>query len=228
MNVHSLRALTGGLLLLLCAAAGAEESVRPGINEHYRDARWEQWVDVFESPGREIYDRREAILAAVAPQPGQHIADVGAGTGLFTRLFARAVGPQGRVYAVDIAPDFIANIERFAMDAGLDNVSGIVNTDRDVMLPANSVDLVFLCDTYHHFEYPESMLASIRRALRADGQLVVIDYRKVPGRSSAWVMNHVRTGSAGAIAEIEAAGYRLLEQRDLLEANYYLRFGKAG
>ena len=85
---------------------------------------------------------------------------------------------------VDIAPDFVTNIERLARQEGLDNVTGIVNSERDAMLPADSIDLVFLSDTYHHFEYPQSMLTSIRQALRDNGELVVIDFRKLPGRSS--------------------------------------------
>jgi predicted methyltransferase len=224
-----LRRLSACLLLglLLAGAVQAETSVRPGINDHYRDARWGQWIGVFESTGREIYDRRFDILSALELREGMVIADVGAGTGFFTRLFAQAVGPTGHVYAVDIAPDFVSNIERLARQDGLDNVTGIVNSDRDAMLPAASVDLVFLSDTYHHFEYPQSMLASIRQALRHDGELVVIDFRKQAGRSSEWVMEHVRAARPQVIEEIETAGFRLTQQYDFLRSNYYLRFARA-
>ena len=94
------------LLVAWGQAAHSEQNVNPGINDHYRDADYRQWVEVFERPGREIFDRRFRIMAAVGARPGMVVADIGAGTGLFTRLFARAVGPGGRVLAVDISRNF--------------------------------------------------------------------------------------------------------------------------
>ena len=87
-----------------------EESVRPGINTYYMDPDWQQWVNQFETPGREIYDRRFDIISASAVLPGMDVADIGAGTGLFTRLFSPQVGAQGKVYAVDISRPFVENI----------------------------------------------------------------------------------------------------------------------
>ena len=107
------------LLILVCLnfsvlseIQAEEESVRPGINSYYMDPDWQQWVNVFETPGREIYDRRFDILRASAVSPGMAVADIGAGTGLFTRLFSRQVGAQGKVYAVDISRTFVENILR--------------------------------------------------------------------------------------------------------------------
>ena len=83
-------------------------------------------------------------------QPGQRVADVGAGSGFFSMMMAREVGPGGLVYAVDIAANFVdASVQR-AQDAGLHNVRGVVNDQRGTGLPADSVDLVFISDTYHH------------------------------------------------------------------------------
>ncbi len=217
-------------LLLLALAVPAEQSVAPGINRHYEGAEYQQWVGAFERAGREVYDQRGAIVAALGLAPGMQVADVGAGTGLFTRLIARAVqgAPpgerRGRVYAVDIAPEFVTNTVRSAREQGLDNVEGIVNTPTDARLPAGALDMVFLCDTYHHFEYPQSMLASLHRALRAGGALIVIDYEKIPGTSSRWVMEHVRADKAGVIREIEAAGFRFTGEERMLKENYFLRF----
>jgi len=214
-----------GLLMALVPAAPAQEtSVRPHINRHYEDADYERWRQTFERPGREVYDRRHDIVAAAQVQTGMDVADVGAGTGLFTELFAAAAGPTGRVYAVDITETFVRNIERRAKRQGLGNVEGIVNDARSTGLAADSVDLVFLSDTYHHFEYPQAMLASIHEALRAHGRLVVIDFRRKEGESSQWVMEHVRAGREQVVEEIEAAGFRLLEDAPLLKINYFLRF----
>ena len=219
-------AVTAWLLGLALTAGAQERSVRPGINQFYQDPNYRQWVATFERPGREIYDRREEIVSATGISPGMVVADVGAGTGLFTRLFAPKVGNEGRVIAVDISQGFIDNIRRTSRQEGLANVEGVVNTATDVSLPAASVDLVFVCDTYHHFEYPRHMLDSIYEALRPGGQLVVIDFRRIPGYSSPWIMRHVRAGKPTVVTEIESAGFRLTEDRDFLRTNYFLRFQK--
>ncbi len=203
-----------------------EQSVNPGVNRHYRNPDFEVWVRRFERPGREVYDERHAIVEATGVGPGMVVADIGAGTGLFTRLFSEKVGVRGKVYAVDISAEFVENIERIADERGLGNVQGVVNAPREVNLPAGSVDLAFVCATYHHFEYPHEMLSSIRRALRPGGDLVIIDFRKEKGLSSEWVMGHVREGRSAVIREIEAAGFRFIAEEDLLLRNYFLRFRK--
>jgi predicted methyltransferase len=217
------------VLLLSAPLAGAQEqSVRPGINRHYENPDWRQWSNTFESRGREVYDKRHAIVAASAVQPGMAVADIGAGTGLFTRLFSPAVAPTGTVYAIDISATFIENILQTCRDQGLDNVQGIVNTPKDTGLPANSIDLAFITATYHHFEYPASMLASIHSALRTGGRLIIIDFRRDPRISSRWVMGHVRGNKAQVIREVQAAGFRLVDDKPLLQTNYFLEFKKTG
>ena len=217
------------MIVLLCFSSiqAGEVSVRPGVNRQYENPNWQQWVNTFERSGREVYDKRHAIVAASAVQPGMSVADIGAGTGLFTRLFAEAVTPTGTVYAVDISEPFIENILRSSREQGLANVQGIVNTPRDAGLPADSIDLAFVTDTYHHFEYPASMLASIHSALHRDGRLIIIDFRRDPRVSSRWVMGHVRGDKALVIEEVQAAGFRLVDDKPLLQTNYFLLFEKA-
>jgi len=214
---------TAALPAPVLAEAGAD----PTINAPYQDPEYSQWVEAFERPGREVFDRRRDIVAASGVRPGMTVADIGAGTGLFTRLFAAAVGPKGKVYAVDISRNFVDNVLRTAREQGLGNVEGIVNTQHSTGLPANSVDLVFVCDTYHHFEQPASMLASIHQALRPGGTVAIIDFRRIAGSSSDWVMHHVRAGKQTVIDEVEAAGFRLRADDPLLRDNYYLRFERA-
>lgn len=219
------------LVLLLLGSTlpvAGEQSVRPGINRHYENPDWRAWVARFERPDREVYAQRHAIVSAAGLRPGMTVADIGAGTGLFTRLFAPQVSPGGTVYAVDISPTFVENILRTCREQGLTNVEGIVNTGRDVSLPPASIDLAFLSDTYHHFEFPQTMLASIHRALRRGGRLIVIDFRKQPGISSRWVMGHVRTNRDTVIREMRSAGFRLVNDKPLLQSNYFLEFIKTG
>ena len=211
-------------LLVVFSFGALGQGASPEINEQYRNPDFGRWQRNFETEGREVFEKRLAIVDAAAPKLGQTIADVGAGTGLFTRLFAARVGPQGRVYAVDIARSFVeGNLQR-ARQAMLQNVVGIISTQTDTRLPENAVDLAFVSDAYHHFEDPPAMLASIRRALKPGGTLVVIDFERVPGVSPDWILKHVRGGKEDFRREIEAAGFRFRDEVKLMRENYFLRF----
>ncbi|MCP4698102.1 MAG: methyltransferase domain-containing protein [Gammaproteobacteria bacterium] len=215
-----------GLAIPANPARAEELSVRPGVNKQYENPDFNKWVKAFERSGRDIFDKRHEILAAAELRAGMAVADIGAGTGLFTRLFSQVTGPAGKVYAVDISPEFIKNIMRINREQGLNNVVGIVNTPHDVTLPPNSIDLAFICGTYHHFEYPYTIMQSVHRALRPRGILVVIDFWKIPGVSSNWIIRHVRAGKKTVIKEIEAAGFILMDEKAFLKNNYFLRFRK--
>lgn len=208
-----------------------EESVKPGINKSFLDPELdvEKYIERFEVESREIYTSRNAILKGCEISPGDYIADVGAGTGLFTRLFSQAAGASGWVYAVDISPNFLTHINQQTEQAPLKNISGVLCSERDIKLPPNSVDVIFICDTYHHFEYPKSTLASIHRALKPDGQLIVIDFERVPGQTRDWLLNHVRAGKEVFRAEIQDAGFTLAEEKRIegLKENYFLKFHKS-
>lgn len=214
------------------APAPAEPVVDPQVNAAYRgDLDVDQFVGRFETESREIYRERERIVADLGLSTGESVADIGAGTGLFTLLFACAVGAEGRVFAVDIAPDFLERIRERAAESGLQNVTTILGTDESSELPANSVDLVFICDTYHHFEQPRHMLESIHRALREGGALVIVDFERIPGYSRSFILDHVRAGRDVFIDEICSAGFELAEihpRTAELTENYVLRFRKAG
>jgi predicted methyltransferase len=158
------------------------------------------------------------------------VADVGAGTGLFTRLIAEKVGPKGKVYAVDIAQSFLAHIASDARKRGYDQVLTVLGTQDSTGLPERSVDLVFLSDVYHHLENPEKVLASIHKALRPVGVMVVIDFDRVEGRSSAFVLKHVRASKAVVIQEIERSGFTgvAAPKAPHFKENFFLKFRKAG
>ncbi len=217
-----------GLLCLVFAGFlfAQEKDVRPGINDPFRHPDFATWVERFEHEGREVYDKRMQIVQALKLQPGMNIADVGAGTGLFSKLFSPAVGKNGKVYAEDISAVFVRNIQRIAKQEGLRNLVGVVGTDKDVMLPDNSMDRVFVCDTYHHFEFPQHMLASIRNAMKPNGQLIIVDFIKDPNLSSDWIMHHVRANKQTVIKEIETAGFQLAREESFLHSNYFLVFTK--
>jgi predicted methyltransferase len=183
-----------------------------------------RWQGALENDEREVYARRHAILAAVGLKPGMAVADVGSGTGVYTRLFAKAVGRGGRVYAVDISAPLLDHVMQTAKKQRLDNVTGILDSADDTKLPESSVDLVYVCDTYHHFEHPQKVLASIRRALRPGGRLVIVDFERIEGKSPKWLLEHVRAGKNTVKSEIEAAGFRFAGEKKFLRENYFIAF----
>ncbi|MDA7902371.1 methyltransferase domain-containing protein [Mariniblastus sp.] len=207
-----------------------EISVKPGINKNFVDPEMsvEDYVKRFEIESREVYLARKAILGELTISPGVSVADVGAGTGLFSRMFSKSVGEAGWVYAVDISPRFIEHINRQSDAMNLNNITGVLCAENSINLPPQSVDLVFVCDTYHHFEYPKSTLSSIYRALKPGGEFVVIDFDRVPGKSREWLLGHVRAGKEVFRAEIMDAGFVLEEEVTIegFKENYFLRFRK--
>lgn len=209
------------------ATLGQEKSVSPGINKSFENPDVGEFQGRFEKEGRDAFDHREQILAACKLKPGNTVADIGAGTGLFTRMFAKAVGAEGKVYAVDIAETFVRHVEQSAKLAQLHNVVGVVGKADSVELPADVIDLAFICDTYHHFEYPEKTMRSLHRALKDGGQVVLIDYHRIPGTSSEWALGHIRAAQAVFEREIESCGFKKVEEKpDLLKESYFVRFEK--
>lgn len=220
-------------LILLCYSLPAYAQQAPAndaINAPFKakNLNVQVWVKRFEVEGREVYDYRNQIVNAIGLKPGQRVADVGAGTGLFEPLLASKVGASGTVYAEDIAPKFIQHIKDNARARGLTQVKTVLGGERSINLPANSVDLVYVCDTYHHFVYYQDMLASIHKALRPDGQLIIVEFDKVPGKSSAFIMRHVRATKQEVTAEVEAAGFKMAEDIPIagLKENFMRRFIK--
>lgn len=198
------------------------------INANYQNPDVDVWVKRFEGEGREVYDYRHELVNAIGLEPGQAVADIGAGTGLFEPLLADKVGTDGIVYAVDIVPEFIEHIQKNSAQRGLTNIRTILSNERSITLPENSVDVVYLCDAYHHFVYYSDMLSSIHTALRPGGQLFVVEYDKISGVSREWIINHIRGTKQKFTAEIEASGFRLTEELNIagLKDTFVRRFIK--
>ena len=205
-----------------------EASVRPGANDTFlaEDLDVERYEAIFEGESREISVQRARIVEVLELSAGMDVADIGAGTGLFLPAFDRAVGPDGRVYAVDISPQFLAHLRERGERENLTRVEVVEGLEDSVGLADASVDLAFVCDTYHHFEYPRSTLASLFSAIRPGGSLVVVDFKRVPGKTRKWLLDHVRAGKQVFRREIESAGFQFTREVPVegLEENYMLRF----
>ena len=224
------------LVIAIGSTASSQEAnpqnktVPAGINDNFKSSELnvDEWLEKFEVESREVYAARKDVLKACAITPGERIADVGAGTGFYSRLFAKTTGWDGWVYSVDIAPKFLQHIASRATTDGIENLTTVLGTDVSVRLPPESVDLVFICDTYHHFESPQQSLSSILRALKPGGRLVLIDFTRIPGVSREFLIGHVRANKETFRDEVIAAGFEFTDEVAVngFEENYLLRFTK--
>ena len=127
---------------------------------------------------REKEESCSKLLAALELKPGQVVADVGSGNGFYTFPLAKLVGPKGKVYAIDVQPEMLAMLEeRAKAQGGADNVVTVLGTETDPKLADASIDLAFLVDVYHELSYPAEMLAALKKALKPEGRIVLVEFR---------------------------------------------------
>ncbi len=204
-----------------------EQSVKPGINDNFKDPDVDKYIAMFEGESREIYKFRNEIVATIGLEPGTNIADVGAGTGFFSRMFALKVAPGGTVYAVDIAKNFVEHIDAMAKKEKISNITASICSARSVDLPENSIDVAFICDVYHHFEYPFDSMASIHTALRPGGRVVIVDFERIQDVSTKFALEHVRCGKGTVMDEVKDSGFEFVEEKPLgMDGQYFIVFRK--
>lgn len=206
------------------------ENLPEGINDSFLDPNMnvEDFIARFEIESREVFACREQILASIELEKGMDVADIGSGTGLYLKALSRGVGSEGKVFAVDIAPNFVKHLRDRAKKESLKNVEVVLCSDRDVNLKPNSIDRAFICDVYHHFEFPDQSMKSVYRALRPGGKLILVDFDRIPGESREWLLGHIRAPKKVFKDEIIAAGFEFEKEIDVegFEENYMLRFVK--
>jgi predicted methyltransferase len=174
----------------------------------------------YEGWGRDEWQEPERVVAALGLEPGARVADLGSGGGYFTFRLARAVGPAGKVYAVDVDEGLNAYVAGRAKEEGLANVEVILAEYADPKLP-EAVDLVFTSNTYHHIEDRPRYFAHARKYLRPGGRVAILEYSKAP----SWFLPSHTTSAEAIRAEMEAAGYRLLQTHDFPSRQHFLVFG---
>jgi len=222
------RMLVFGLIVTSAMTqAVAQQTITPTAKELNKsfDTDMAQWAERFEHEGRAVYDKRFEILDAMGLKPGIDLADIGAGSGLFSRLIALRVAPEGTVFAVDISKNMVDHIAKTAQGEKIANLKPVLGDPRSPKLSPNSVDVVCIIDSYHHFEHPADMLAQINQALRPDGVLVLIDFKRIEGISRDYILKMVRAGEGTFTDEFLNAGFELIERRDdMFPENYLLKF----
>lgn len=181
-----------------------------------------KYIEDLEDPGRNQWQQPEKVIQVLKIRPGETIADVGSGPGYFTLRFARAVGPRGKVFAVDISPGMLAYLRKQASAAWLTNIKPVLAKPDNPELPANSVDMIFICDTLHHISNREQYFPLLMHALKPGGQLVNIDFykRKLPLGPPV----HMKIAKPEMIKEAQAAGFHLVKEFSFLENQYFLVF----
>ena len=179
-----------------------------------------------EREDRDREQRPDEVIRAMGLRDGQVVADLGAGTGYFTRRLAKAVAPSGRVYAVDIQPEMIALLKTNVEKAGLANVVPVRGTGADPRLPAGGIDWILLVDVYHEFQQPKAMLARMREALAPGGRIALVEYR-LEGSSAEHIRREHRMSVKQVFEEWEPAGFRLVERHEFLPTQHFFVFEKA-
>lgn len=197
------------------------------INRDYTDvnANVDQWVAEFESVDRDIAVNRKEILGALRISSGQRVADIGCGTGLFVKALSEAVGTDGSVFAVDVSPRFVDYVDQKITETELTNVTAVRCSQTDLLLNRNRLDRVLLCESYHCFEEPIEMLASIYRTLTPGGEVLLIEHERIPGVTPKEILETVRADRATFLKEFEAAGFEFVEEVGLpgVDGKYALR-----
>jgi ubiquinone/menaquinone biosynthesis C-methylase UbiE len=153
-----------------------------GIGKFYmgREIAWvmgHRAADWLERSNRNEEEKSELMVDLLEVKPGQVVADIGAGSGYFSRRFAKRVGPTGKVFAVDIQPEMLAILTNKMAAVGITNVQPVLGTVTDPKLPPGTVDLVLMVDVYHEFSHPYEMMQAICKSLKPGGRVAFVEYR---------------------------------------------------
>src|SRR3989344_2016060 len=224
LSITKLLCLISATSLLLSPVTGwtGEEKhhtsqSQQGVNEI------QKWVDIFEDPERAGWQKPEEVVKKLDLKHGDIVADIGAGTGYFTRLFAVAVGPEGKAIGLDIEPSMVDYMKEDARKRGLKNYEALVIKPDDAGLPSQSVHVIFICNTYHHIEDRVNYLKKLTGTLKPNGRIVIVDFYKKPMPVGPQSVAH-KISEEDVKKEFKKAGYRLTKSLDFLPYQYYLEF----
>jgi len=213
-----------GVVALVLCAFGLCGQVAKDANERYQTPEGRAAIGKgLSSPDRDARQKPRELVEAMALKPGMVVADIGTGTGYMLPFLSEAVGSAGRVLGEDIFPDFLEKAKTAAKEHKLGNVEFVQGTETDPSFPENGVDVALALDTYHHWNYPEKMLAALHRELRDGGRLVLVEFHP---RANGLPANHIRLDEADVIKEIEANHFHLISLHEHSKDQYMAIFAK--
>ena len=212
------------LLALLPFPSVLAQAEHPLTGRHIAPVMGAAGADWLERREREREEQPGRALDLIGIQPGMTVADVGAGTGYMTLRIAKRVGPTGKVYANDIQPEMLDKLNENARRANLDNIETVLGSEADAKLPAGKMDFIILVDVYHEFSRPQEMLQSMRKALKPDGRLVLLEYKRE--EPSIPIRPDHKMFTADVTIEVEAEGYKLDKVIDTLPRQHIIFFSR--
>jgi SAM-dependent methyltransferase len=184
----------------------------------------EEWIKTLDGPERVAALKIDEVVAAMKLQPGQMVADIGAGTGLFEVPLARAVAPGGRIYAEDIDAGFFPTIRKRAADANVSNVEAVLGTISDPQLPVRNIDVALIHDVIHHIEKRAEYIGTLSRYLGPSGRIVVVDYE--PGKGPHREQPQLEVSRDQLATWMRDAGLAQVDDVKLFEGKYFLVFAR--
>ena len=175
----------------------------------------------YEGFTRDQWQQRDRVIESLEIRPGDRVADIGSGGGYFVFALAKAVGADGKVYAVDIDQAMNDLVAQQAKKEGVGNIEVILAKSDDPLLPSSGVDLIFTSNTYHHIENRVNYFSSLRNYLRPNGRIAIIEFDRRGWLDGLW--QHY-TPSEFIKREMEQAGYRLQREFNFLDRQSFLIF----
>jgi len=184
-----------------------------------------EYINRLERPERDEYQKPEEVIQALNLKPGMVVADIGAGSGYFTRRFARSVGRGGKVFAVDVKKEMLDYNQAHLADLGPPSPAEfILAKPDDPSLPKNSVDLIFLCNVYHHLDDPTAYFSKAKEALKLTGRVAIIDFYHDDRSGKLSFPKHHLVPREQVIEEMQKAGLTFLRDHTFLPRQYFLEF----
>jgi len=208
------RAFASGVVAMLVVAALAAQGRHPVSGREIAPVMGVGGAGWLERPEREAEEEPARAIEALDIKPGMTVADIGAGSGYYTVRLARKVGADGKVYATDIQVGMLSIIQRRAAMEKLTNIVPVLGAADDPKLPAGSVDLALMVDVYHELAAPQAFVRRLREALKPDGRLVLIEFRKEDPRVP--IKEEHKMSVAEVRQELSADGYAIDRVIDVL------------